>query len=127
MIKSSPPNLEIDFTGDIVDGDTLELKKLIVANVGWKKIMVNLNSRGGLLKEAIELGQFFREWKITTRVPNAASCASACAIAFFGGYDGDLGRPFHIKSSGGQLGVHQFRVAFKDGNYTKETDGEKLR
>ena len=46
---------------------------------------VYLNSYGGLLNDGIKLGELFRAYPVSTRIPGGAICASACAIAFLGG------------------------------------------
>ncbi len=46
---------------------------------------VALNSGGGNVKEALEIGRYLREKKVSTRVDAGKECASACVYAFLGG------------------------------------------
>lgn len=49
------------------------------------RAMVALRSDGGSLVAGIRIGSLIREKKFTTVVPDEASCASACALAWLGG------------------------------------------
>lgn len=46
---------------------------------------VLLDSGGGVLEEAMEIGRLLRARKLSTRVPSGAICASACNFIFMGG------------------------------------------
>ena len=65
-----------------------------------KKIFLELDSNGGNVEAAINDGNFLRQKKITTIIPQDASCASACVLVFIGGVNrlgaGNIGlhRPF---------------------------------
>jgi hypothetical protein len=51
-----------------------------------KNIAIYLASLGGNLYEGMELGLYFRQNRIKTVVEGGQDCASACALAFLGGY-----------------------------------------
>ena len=44
-----------------------------------------LSSGGGSLDEGIAVGEVFRRFQVTVRVPPGHSCVSACTVAFLGG------------------------------------------
>ena len=82
--------------------------------------MVYLNSPGGNLREGMRLGKFFFDNKIETVVETKTSCASACALAFLGGRDGDTGKPHRTKASNSGLGFHSFTREFDAKSYTAD-------
>ncbi|MPZ38999.1 MAG: hypothetical protein GEU95_13225 [Rhizobiales bacterium] len=65
------------------DIDTFRTK---VASLPAARASVALRSDGGSLVAGIRIGSLIREKKFTTIVPDGASCASACALAWLGGH-----------------------------------------
>jgi len=65
-----------------------------------KKIFLEIDSNGGNVEAAMNVGNFLRQKKITTIISRDASCASACVLVFIGGVNrlcaGNIGlhRPF---------------------------------
>ena len=88
---------------DVERLDALLLKQPKRANTA-----VYLSSPGGDLYEGMRLGLFFKERRIKTIVEGGGLCASACAIAFLGGSDGE-GKPWRSSSTDSRLGFHAFR------------------
>jgi hypothetical protein len=56
-----------------------------IAQLPSTKTIVALRSDGGSLVAGIRIGALIREKKFSTLVPDGASCASACALAWLGG------------------------------------------
>ena len=111
----------IQLKGKIDDGDTFELQVYISKLPKKPTIVVYLNSPGGNLREGMRLGRFFFENKIETAVETKTNCASACALAFLGGRDGDTGKPHRTKASTAGVGFHSFTREFdKDKSYTAD-------
>jgi len=63
------------------------------------QVVVQLDSPGGDVVSAIEIGQFLRQKEIWTIVPTKATCASACVLAFLGGV--------RRMDSPGRIGIHR--------------------
>lgn len=93
--------------GDVLPGDTERLIEYINAQPQRPVLAIYLASPGGDLYEGMRLGQLFREWHIKAVVEGGEMCASACALAFLGGHDGN--GPWRSSSDNSQLGFHAFR------------------
>lgn len=104
--------------GKIEEGDALALQGYIAKLPVGQKVVVHLNSSGGLVREAIATGRVIHRNKIRTVVPSKASCLSACVIVFVGGRDWDSGQPWQLKYSTARLGVHPFKRDYADKEYT---------
>jgi hypothetical protein len=72
--------IEGDFEHD--DVDTFRKK---VAALSTSRVTVAFKSDGGSLVAGIRIGTLIREKKFATVIPDGASCASACALAWLGG------------------------------------------
>jgi hypothetical protein len=72
--------IEGDFEHD--DVDTFRKK---VAALSTPRVTVAFKSDGGSLVAGIRIGTLIREKKFATVIPDGASCASACALAWLGG------------------------------------------
>jgi hypothetical protein len=109
-VDSGRPDLSVFLLeGEIVGGETLNLESLVSRLPPSRPVAVILNSPGGSSEEGMKLGRFFYRAQIATFVLGyGGGCYSACASAFLGGRDRD-GRPSRIKTTGGNLGFHQFR------------------
>ena len=82
--------------GEIELGDATRLEKVFeqhafdggsfgYAKGGGNYVAVYMSGQAGDIEGAIELGRFFRENAVFTRVARDATCAGACALAFMGG------------------------------------------
>ena len=72
----------VTFEGDIVPSDVLQFQ-LKTSTIS--KAIVVMHSDGGSVLAGIEIGKIIRLRNYMTLVPDNASCASACAIAWLGG------------------------------------------
>jgi hypothetical protein len=108
-VDSGRPDLAVfALEGNIVGGETLALEALVGKLPPNRSAAIILNSPGGNLDEGMKLGRFFYRARISTFVlGHGGGCYSACAAAFLGGRDSE-GRPSRIKTTGGNLGFHQF-------------------
>jgi hypothetical protein len=70
--------------GDFEAGD-IDTFRTKAASVSAPRAVVAFHSDGGNLVAGIRIGALIREKKFTTVVPDGASCASACALAWLGG------------------------------------------
>src|SRR5262245_16355319 len=104
--------------GKIEEGDALALQGYISKLPVGQKIVVHLNSGGGLVREAIATGRVIHRNRVRTVVPSKASCLSACVIVFVGGRDWESGQPWQLKHSTARLGVHPFKRDYQDKEYT---------
>lgn len=91
----------IILNGEIAAGDAEQLQNLTkTANAAGRLVSgVRLNSPGGNLLEGVKLAEAIRFGKIASVVPNGASCASACFIAFAAGAE-------KFASYSANVGVH---------------------
>jgi hypothetical protein len=116
-------------SGPIIDGNAEQLRHLIV-NAGWDGWSVPVAGRicfdspGGSFPEGLRMARVIQEVNGGTAVPENATCASACAIAFMAGsfQQGDADplwdRWLH---PGGSLGFHAPSLSLPSGgNYSDE-------
>ena len=83
--------------GQIYQGDDIEFKLRTQALRG--SVFVFLDSRGGEISTAINIGSFVHMNQWTTAVTNGDVCNSACALIWFSGVHRELG-------SVARIGVH---------------------
>src|SRR4051812_33658998 len=86
----------ITITGEIQPGDDAKFRQL---SVTYNKAVVALDSRGGSLLPALEIGKIIRINEHATVVPEDAVCTSACALIWVAGSTKYL-------SPGGRVGFH---------------------
>jgi hypothetical protein len=72
----------IRISGDIAEGDFERFQKQLDSAPADR---VRLDSRGGMIGEALAIGQLLREKKLTTIVGDGEECDSACAIIWLSG------------------------------------------
>jgi hypothetical protein len=75
------------------------------ANPGARVV---LNSGGGSLTPALNLGRFIRENRLQTYVPDASGCFSACSLIWLAGTERHIGQ-------GARIGFHAAYVAQQGG------------
>jgi hypothetical protein len=81
--------------GDIAPGDAdhlqdfLETQIRAVSGYGYDgdgtMVTVEMSGQGGSLAGALELGSFFEDKDVQTRIVTGTTCAGPCALAFMGG------------------------------------------
>ncbi len=76
------PDGIVSIEGEITPGDKQRFANIVFAN---RVHLVALNSGGGSLGEAIEIGNFIRMKGLTTGVPRGDMCASSCALIWLAG------------------------------------------
>lgn len=82
--------------GDIASGDVERFRQI---SLRYPKAFVVLDSDGGLLHPAIEMGKIIKIMGYTTLVDVDGVCASACALMWLAG-------DRRIQSTGGGIGFH---------------------
>jgi hypothetical protein len=81
-------------SGRIEEGDADKVINLLQSN---RRLQLHLDSNGGSVVEALEIGEALQRYGITTHLPNGSTCASACVTIFAGGvirtaaYDAKIG------------------------------------
>lgn len=113
-----PMMRNIRMIGMIEDGDANRLRALLTelrrntARAPAKPLaVVEMNSIGGDIIEAMKLGYMFQEFGVATVVRSGDSCLSACALAFLGGAERQSAletTPARTVEVGGSLGFHNF-------------------
>jgi hypothetical protein len=83
----------IFITGDILDGDDAEFRDL---SQRFPRAVVYLESAGGALLAAIEIGKLVREKHHATAVLDGSTCTSACALIWIAGTPRYLGPEGHL-------------------------------
>jgi len=91
--------------GSIDPGAAMRLANEIEARGEYVK-SISLNSPGGALDDAMEMGRLIRERGVATVVADGALCASSCPLVLAGGLTRTVG-------SQAAIGVHQFYAATK--------------
>lgn len=79
--------------------DDVEAFRTKVATLSTSRVTVAFRSDGGSLVAGIRIGTLIREKKFATVIPDGASCASACALAWLGGTKRFMGQ-------GASVGFH---------------------
>ncbi len=96
-------------TSGFASGDAARLRRVMSRDFSeiW------LISGGGNLDEGIKVGEVFREYQATVRVPHGYHCVSACTVAFMGGF-------FRIVDEGATYEVHAASAFLRgfDNGYT---------
>ncbi|MEL7258187.1 MAG: hypothetical protein AAFN80_10155 [Pseudomonadota bacterium] len=85
--------------GDITEGDADRVIKLLQDASPAPEWLV-LQSPGGVVSDAIQIGRFIRETGINTRMLAGEYCYSACPYILMGGVERDVDAAAHV-------GVHQ--------------------
>lgn len=85
--KTGSDTIYIAVEGEIVKGDLGRLRRIYDGEQKFSgpKLIVDFDSPGGDLNEAMAIGRWIRQTKALTAVQSDASCASACVYAFAGG------------------------------------------
>jgi hypothetical protein len=89
---------ELESQGDIrvlaLDGkfEPRDDKRFLDFIIGFERAVIVLNSPGGRLEPAIEIGSTIRKRKFATLVHDGASCASACALVWLAGVSRAMGQ-----------------------------------
>jgi len=73
--------------GEVAAGDATRLQGIIKSSIDSGRLVsgMRFNSSGGSLVEGVRLAGVIAHAKIATVIPNGATCASACFIAFAAG------------------------------------------
>ncbi|MCW1875103.1 hypothetical protein OMR58_11635 [Erwinia sp. INIA-01] len=91
------------YEGDIVKGDAdkiaSRIEKLAKIDPSTRTGMIQIQSNGGDVEEAMRIGRLLRKNKIQVLVPMNAHCYSSCVLLLAGG----VGR-FAV----GEIGIHSF-------------------
>ena len=99
--------------GDFVGGETARLKAEVSRLVPGQKVVLILESGGGLVDAGLELGRYIHANRLATVVvAGGKGCHSACALAFQAGRDHRTGEPLRLMVSGAKLGFHQISAKF---------------
>lgn len=106
VVKHTDGNLTLLISGKISDGDTKALQGLS-ADLERDTFTVYLDSKGGDVLAAMQIGRLIRKYEGTTIIgrdledgsdPLNAKCYSSCALIFIAGV---------LRLSSGQLGLHR--------------------
>lgn len=93
----------VALSGEILPGDAektmARLTTAVQKHKGGKIVSLSLNSPGGLVGEALRIGEFVRTVKIPVIVTAKSSCESACFFIF-------MNAPAKFVAHGARVGVH---------------------
>ena len=87
-------------TGEISEGDAARFQNKINSLSSNRIQFIALNSPGGDVYDALEIGRAVRQANLETIIPDFASCFSACPLIFASGVA-------RYKSANSYIGVHQ--------------------
>ncbi|OCX64565.1 hypothetical protein BFP70_11065 [Thioclava sp. SK-1] len=93
---------ELTLTGQIAPGDAARITDELTlrAETGQPVTQIALDSTGGSVQDALDIGRIVRDSGIGTRVDSGAICLSACPYLFAGGITRSV-------ATDGKIGVHQ--------------------
>jgi hypothetical protein len=94
---------ELTVTGTIMPGSSAAFAESVAAYAEYIKT-VALNSPGGSVTDALEMGRLIREKGFATSVAAGALCASSCPLVFAGGEE-------RLATAASALAVHQIYAA----------------
>jgi hypothetical protein len=114
-VRQVDPVALVMVEGDLELGDIEVFRSKVAA---LSKATVAFRSDGGSLLAGIRIGMLIRVRNFTTIVPDAAQCASACAVAWLGGAHRFLG-------AGSKVGFHAAYVQ-KAGGTTESGPGNAV-
>lgn len=103
---------EMELAGDMPEGTTAAVQKMLDANPAIR--VIHLNSNGGELREGYRLSQLIKQRHLTTYT--SATCASACTVAFL------AGTPRYL-ANGAWLGFHS---SFHPGSEESSPEGNAV-
>ncbi len=83
MPNEGSDTVYIRISGEIVDGDDKKFRDLVVP---IEDAIIFLNSDGGLIRPALEIGKTIHIKGFSTAVINTNQCASSCALAWLAGH-----------------------------------------
>ncbi len=123
-ITTTPEQLNNAMTIELTNNGILELTGFIavgtaqaftekIEDVGEYVKIVELNSPGGSVFDAIDISSKIREFGWTTRVSDGHLCASSCPLIFTGGKK-------RIAGAKAAIGVHQFFAVGEDNRSTAD-------
>lgn len=94
---------ELTVTGTIMPGSAASFAEKVTAYSEYVKT-VALDSPGGSVTDALEMGRLIREKGFATSVATGALCASSCPLVFAGGKE-------RLATAGSVIAVHQIYAA----------------
>ena len=94
------------FSGAVQAGDLARLQAETAKVPAGQRIVLMLESGGGLISEGLAIGRFVASSKITTTVVAGPGCHSACTLIFLAGRDASA-KPMRIMMAGARIGFHQ--------------------
>ena len=121
--KQDPPSVTIHIAGKFLQQDFNQLDAMleqIERRRGLAAVTVTLDSPGGAHFEGLRLGLLLQRKGIGTRIMPGATCFSACASIFFGGFNRKTGKPNRVAHEGSRLGVH--RMTHDSGIWSAEIE-----
>jgi hypothetical protein len=86
IVSRDAGSASVFISGEIVRGDSDKFKQ-VIASTGRTddKILVRLNSDGGVLLDGLSIGEYVRNRGLSTFVPQDAVCSSVCAMIWLAG------------------------------------------
>ena len=105
--RSDSIELIVSMTGMLESGDSKKLQRILRSNPFAQQKFLKLNSTGGWVQAALEVGIIVRFYGIQTVIPKNALCISACSMVFVAGWDDKRFAPARYKHLEGHLGVHR--------------------
>ena len=105
----------LEISGDIKNGDYKKLKNLLLdkpENFVAFQSLVQLDSIGGDVEEALKIGKLIKKNFSTTIVDVNKVCLSSCFLIWSGGVD-------RIYNQSAKLGVHRLALSSKEININK--------
>lgn len=95
--RSAEAFIELSIFGAVTERDAKAFAELS-RELEYKNAFVDLNSDGGSVSSAMQIGRLIRKYDATTTVPENGKCYSSCALIFIAGVE---------RRNFGQVGLHR--------------------
>jgi hypothetical protein len=107
--QSAEAWVELSIFGTITEADAKTFEPLYRHDLEYKNAFIELNSEGGSVSSAMQIGRIIRKYDGTTTIPKNGKCYGSCALIFIAGV---------VRINSGQLGLH--RPYFTDAPQSRE-------
>jgi hypothetical protein len=96
--RSADSFVELSIFGAITERDAKTFEDIYRRELEYKIPFIDLNSEGGSVSSAMQIGRQIRKYEGTTTVKENGKCYSSCALIFIAGVE---------RRNFGQLGLHR--------------------
>jgi hypothetical protein len=97
-VDYSTETAKLRISGEITSMDVNQVKNIVQSKRAWGYFAINLDSSGGDIYAAMEIGRLIRKARAKCFIPQGAKCYSACVLVLAGAVN---------RFVGGEVGIHR--------------------